>query len=63
MPKQMPLYTAAHTLSELVREVQATGQVIVITRHGTPVAAIKAVEVETPAAKTSKLPGSATKKR
>lgn len=36
--KQVALHEAKDKLSELIREVEATGQEIVIMRHGRPVA-------------------------
>lgn len=38
MSKQVALHEAKNTLSALIQEVEETGQEVVITRHGKPVA-------------------------
>jgi prevent-host-death family protein len=42
--REIALYDAKNSLSALIAEVEATGEDIVITRHGTPAARLAPIE-------------------
>jgi prevent-host-death family protein len=44
--KEVALYNARNTLSALVAEVERTGEEVVITRHGKPVARLAPARVQ-----------------
>jgi len=44
--REIPLYEAKNGLSALVSEVETTGETVVITRHGKPVARLSAIVKE-----------------